>query len=112
MRAGMNLWYRNFLRWLPLELIVWVAGLIFLAVINPEVVASFDLCLFKKLGLPFCPGCGLGRSVSFLLHGDLVRSLQVHSLGPAAFLILSARIITLSNRLLNRARAPQPDTLS
>lgn len=108
----MKLRHRNFLRWLSLELIAWVAGLIFLAVISPAVVAPFDLCLFKKLGLPFCPGCGIGRSVSFLLHGDLIRSLQVHPLGPAAFLILSARIITLSNRLLNRARALQPNTLS
>jgi hypothetical protein len=99
-------------RGVSLELILWMGGLIFLAAMNPAQSALLDLCLFKKLGLPFCPGCGLGHSVSWLLHGDVMRSLEVHPLGPAALLILSIRIITLSNRFFQRARAVLPDAQS
>jgi len=104
--------FRNLAGWLPLELIGWAGGFIFLAAMNPAQPAPFDICLFKKMGLPFCPGCGLGRSLSLLLHGDPIHSFLTHPLGLPAFLILSVRIITLSHRLLNRTRAPMPKTLS
>jgi len=104
--------FRNLAGGLPVELIGWAGGLIFLAALNPAQPAPFDICLFKKMGLPFCPGCGLGHSLSLLLHGDFIPSLQAHPLGLPALLILLARIITLSHRLLKRTRAPQPRTLS
>jgi hypothetical protein len=110
-KGGLRLRFRNLSGRLPLELVGWAGGLIFLAAVDPERAAPFGLCLLKKMGLPFCPGCGLGRSVSLLLHGDFIRSLQAHPLGLPAFLILSARIVTLSHKLLNRTRAPLPKTL-
>ncbi|MCC6176859.1 MAG: DUF2752 domain-containing protein [Chloroflexi bacterium] len=61
-------------------------------VVPPEAMtAGPSFCPFKVMtGLP-CPGCGLTRSVVFLLHGDLTASLYFHPLGivtVAAFLFL------------------------
>jgi len=77
-----------------LELLVWAGGLVFLATWNPYTGPSFDLCLFHRLGLP-CPGCGLGRSISFVLHGDLSRSLHTHPLGVFALVVLVIRSVSL-----------------
>ncbi|MDH3255599.1 MAG: DUF2752 domain-containing protein [Acidobacteriota bacterium] len=42
------------------------------------------LCLFRRsAGLP-CPGCGLTRAASYLLHGDVVSSIRFH---PFALLL-------------------------
>lgn len=35
-------------------------------------------CLFKKIAGFDCPGCGLQRSILFLLKGDLQSSLQLY----------------------------------
>ena len=53
-----------------LELLLWSGGLVFLALMDPGRPPLFDFCLFKRLGVPFCPGCGLGRSISYFLHGN------------------------------------------
>lgn len=61
--------------------------------------SAFSICIFYSLtGLP-CPGCGMTRSVHFLLHGDILHALRYHLFGivvlPVAFLslltIISAR---------------------
>ena len=89
----------------PLELIGWAGGLAVLAIINPHSHGYPDVCLFKRISIPFCPGCGLGRSISCFLHGDPMRSLQVHPLGILATLILAARAITLLNQSIRQFRA-------
>ena len=44
------------------------------------------------LGIP-CPGCGLSRAASLLLHGELERALLMHPLSPLLVpLVLSAAI--------------------
>jgi len=77
------------------EAIIWVAAFVFLAIHNPDSQNEFTFCPLKNLGFHYCPGCGLGRSVSFLLHGDIVRSFQTHILGIPATIILLSRTITL-----------------
>lgn len=43
-----------------------------------------DLCLFHRcFGLP-CPTCGLTRSWSALLHGQVAAAFRYHLLGPLA----------------------------
>jgi len=54
-----------------------------------------SLCVFNHLGLKFCPGCGLGRSISYFMHGELLMSLKAHPIGIPAVLILLYRIIKL-----------------
>jgi hypothetical protein len=41
-----------------------------------------DLCVFHRIFHRPCPTCGLTRSWSALLHGDLGAALRFHALGP------------------------------
>jgi len=77
------------------ELAVWTVGLLCLAFMNPSATTHFSLCFFKWMGLSFCPGCGLGHSISWLFHGDIKQSLQAHPLGIFAVIILVRRIAFL-----------------
>jgi hypothetical protein len=77
------------------ELCTWLTGLLFLALMNPAETTHFSICIFKWMGLSFCPGCGLGHSVSWLFHGNLTQSFQAHPLGIFALAVLLFRIFTL-----------------
>jgi hypothetical protein len=81
------------------ELIFWIAALIALAIANPAVGSQYSLCPFKAMGITWCPGCGIGHSISWLLHGNLVNSWHAHWLGVPALLIISYRIYVLGRRL-------------
>jgi len=62
---------------------------------NPTTDVHYSFCFFKFLGIKFCPGCGLGHSISFLFHGDLQRSFSAHPLGIFAVAIILHRIYKL-----------------
>ncbi|MHC1708758.1 MAG: DUF2752 domain-containing protein [Bacteroidales bacterium] len=80
------------------ELVFWIAGLLTLAISDP-CHTHYTLCLFKLMGLNFCPGCGLGHSIGFLFRGEILSSLQAHPLGiPALFFILLRIYRLLSNK--------------
>lgn len=84
---------------LPFEALVWLSGLLtlfFLDVGNNH----FTLCPLKNAGLDFCPGCGLGKSISLLFRGQLSQSLDAHPLGIFAVIILSFRIIKLTKQYI------------
>jgi len=87
----------------PIEAIIWIVGLGLLAIYNPVDNQHMSFCFFAQLGIKFCPGCGLGRSVSLLLDGEIVRSFQVHPLGIFAFLTLTHRIYYLIKKYLKSA---------
>ncbi|MBI5471170.1 MAG: DUF2752 domain-containing protein [Ignavibacteriae bacterium] len=78
-----------------LELAIWICGLLYLAVIDPHDGGHFALCPLKNLGFAFCPGCGLGASVSYLLHCEVSQSFHTHPLGAFALIVLLHRIVTL-----------------
>ena len=86
------------LKIVDLEAFLWIAGLVYLMTINPYQVQKFTLCPFHNLGIGFCPGCGLGRSIAFLFHGDLIKSLNTHPLGIIAFILITSRIVKLTYR--------------
>jgi Protein of unknown function (DUF2752) len=86
------------LKIVELEALLWSAGLFYLITINPYQAQKFTICPFHNLGISFCPGCGLGRSIAFLFHGDLIRSFNTHPLGIIAFIFIIERIIKLTNR--------------
>ncbi|KAB2908356.1 MAG: DUF2752 domain-containing protein [Ignavibacteriales bacterium] len=73
------------------EALIWIGALIYLALYNPVQEASFSFCVLDNLGFEHCPGCGLGRSVSFLLHGDFQASWEAHKLGIFALIVLLFR---------------------
>ena len=88
---------------LPLELIVWISAILFLAFTVSGSVHS-GLCPLDNLGIVWCPGCGLGRSIRFLLHGEFRLSIQNHWFGIPAFFILFYRILQLSKIFLLNLR--------
>lgn len=79
----------------PFEAGIWISGLIYLSTITPTDDAHFSICLLNILGLDFCPGCGLGKSVSYLFHGDVLSSFNSHPLGLFAIVVIGFRIYTL-----------------
>ncbi|HEX8376901.1 MAG TPA: DUF2752 domain-containing protein [Pedobacter sp.] len=83
------------MRSFPWELAAWITALIFLAFINPQ-EHHFSLCPLENLSISWCPGCGLGRSVSCILRGEFSASFSYHWFGFPAVAILLSRIFTLS----------------
>ena len=73
-----------------------------LAAILPSDGAGIPVCLFHSLtGLP-CPGCGLTRAFSSLLHGQAAAAFAYH---PFVFLLLPLfAIMAAHNFLPARAR--------
>lgn len=88
------------IRKFPLEAVCWSIGLVVLAFLNPA-DNHVSVCPFNHLGWDFCPGCGLGRSVTLLLHGDVRQSLATHPLGVFTLPILLYRIYQLTKTHLH-----------
>lgn len=80
------------------ELIFWVLALGLLAITTPEQyghIHHFTLCPLTNLGIEWCPGCGLGRSLIQLLHGNITESWKHHWFGIPALVIIVLRIADL-----------------
>lgn len=90
----------RFVSHLPWEALIWMAGFVVLASYEPS-QEHVSICPLNRLGFTFCPGCGLGRSVSFFFHGEIIHSLTTHPLGIFAVIVLSYRIIQLSKTYLS-----------
>jgi hypothetical protein len=89
---------------IPAELIFWVIALVLLAGASPvdsHVKEHVTFCPLANMGLSWCPGCGIGRSITHLFHGDLQASWRQHWFGIPALMILGYRIGTLTKRLYN-----------
>lgn len=78
------------------ELFFWLSALFLLAIANPN-EHHFSLCPIAALGFDWCPGCGLGRSITALFQGDLAASFRYHWLGIPALFVLLHRIYQLIN---------------
>jgi hypothetical protein len=85
-----------------LEAWIWTCALIWLAFSDPTAGVHFSLCPLRALGVDFCPGCGLGRAVSYALHGQLAASLHCHLLGIPAIVVLASRIVVLARDAVRR----------
>jgi hypothetical protein len=75
------------------ELYIWIAGLLFVALVPPGI---FDACILKFAGF-WCPGCGLGHSIYYLVRGELSTSFQYNPMAIPALIIVSHRIYKLTN---------------
>ena len=78
------------------ELIFWIGAMVYLFYIDPNASGHFDFCLWNRLGIDFCPGCGLGRAIGLLFDGDIIGSWQRHPLGIPAVIIIFIRIFRLT----------------
>ena len=72
-----------------------MAALIALGMSDPTLASHYTLCPLKLMGVSWCPGCGLGHSIAFLLHGDVRNSFHAHWLGIPALVIIVYRIYDL-----------------
>ena len=79
------------------ELTAWIIALVLLAFMAPTTDAHYSFCFFKFIGIKYCPGCGLGHSISYLFHGNPKASFNAHPLGGFAVIIILARIYKLSS---------------
>ncbi|MCP4550605.1 MAG: DUF2752 domain-containing protein [Bacteroidetes bacterium] len=78
-----------------LEAIIWIAALVLLAFSSPH-EEHYSLCVFHNLGFSYCPGCGIGHSISYFFHGEIVTSFHAHPLGIVAIGIIFFRIVQLT----------------
>ncbi|MCJ8211734.1 DUF2752 domain-containing protein [Mucilaginibacter sp. RS28] len=77
------------------ELVFWLMAIIALGVTNPGDNGHFSLCPLKLAGFTWCPGCGIGHAISWLLHGNLHNSFKAHWLGMPALGVILVRICNL-----------------
>lgn len=82
---------------LHFEWIVLACGLFLMAAMDP-LGPGRTLCPLELAGFEFCPGSGLGRSISYAVRGNLHASLQMHAAGIFAVLILCSRIGSVLQR--------------
>ena len=93
---------QRYIRELPWEAIIWIAGVAIVAFLDPTIERSWSLCFFERLGivgenglLSICPGCGLGHAVAYLFRGEFLLSMEAHLLGIPAVVVLLGRSISL-----------------
>lgn len=83
---------------LPYELFFWIIALLLLGTADLHTHDSemhFTLCPVANMGFSWCPGCGIGRSIGYLLQGDFQASLHEHWFGIPALLIIGNRMVVL-----------------
>ena len=78
------------------ELFIWPIALIGLWISSFYQESQFSLCPLYNLGFENCPGCGIGRSIGHLLHGEIAISWRHHPLGVFAVLVILHRIYQLT----------------
>ncbi|MGY4383362.1 hypothetical protein ACVWYN_000381 [Pedobacter sp. UYP24] len=86
------------LSYVPLELLFWVVAIALLALAQPIATTHenhFTLCPLAAMGFDWCPGCGIGRAITQIFHGNLNASLKLHWFGIPGLLILVYRILEL-----------------
>jgi hypothetical protein len=93
----------TFLFTFPLEGYIWIAAILGLAFINVDGV-HFSICPFHNLGIEFCPGCGLGRSIHYFISFEFTKSFNAHPLGGAALAILLYRVFYLMRGNINSVK--------
>jgi len=87
-------------KYLPLpELFFWIMALILLAISTPG-ANHFTLCPLANLGITWCPGCGLGRAITYAFHGDIKQAQALHWFVFPALAILLFRIAQLSKQFI------------
>lgn len=76
------------------EVLMWVTGIILLALMEPNNGHLVSFCLFSYI-TDWCPGCGLGHAIAWLVRGEVRASWEAHPLGIPAVLLLCWRCIQL-----------------
>jgi hypothetical protein len=85
------------------------ALLIAAAFINPYTEGT-TFCLIERAGIDFCPGNGLGRSISLAYRGEFTDSFRMHPVGMAAVLIIMVRITSILRRNVKQYQPTETDS--
>lgn len=88
-RAVSDLFYAHF-EWMALA-----GGLMLAASFDPYGSSEFTWCLLEWIGIPWCPGEGLGHSIAFMVRGDIHNSLSSNFMGLPAIIIIGLRTVFL-----------------
>ncbi len=92
--------------------------LLFLTVIPTKIIENgHSICIFKNFIFPIifgencpllgncdCPACGMTRSVSNILHGNIKRAWSFNKLAPIVLTIMVALIIINATKLIKEKR--------
>jgi hypothetical protein len=84
---------------LPLELVFWTVSLILIWSMEPAAENHFTMCPLDRLGFTWCPGCGLGRAMNLMMHGEFLASFSMHPLAVFAIAVILLRIFRLIKNL-------------
>ena len=88
-----------------LALGAFAAVLAVLAVVDPRTAWFAPRCPFRLATGLFCPGCGTGRALHAIVHGDLAAAVRLNALAVAAipvFLALALRAALVPEKPLPR----------
>lgn len=77
------------------EITAFSIGLLLLALMDPYTSTGPGWCLLENVGFQYCPGDGLGHSISFFFRGEFDSALKANILGPFSVIVLSGRILYL-----------------
>lgn len=91
-----------------IEWFVFTTGLVLLALMSPQNTGT-SFCFFDLAGIEFCPGEGLGHSISHTFRGDIASAFSAHFAGPFAVIILIGRILYLWKNILPPTKSKNPD---
>lgn len=62
---------------------------------SPIIDSPFTFCIPSMFGFDSCLGCGVGRSITEVLHGDFIGSFEFHPFGILAVGAILFRMVTL-----------------
>jgi len=97
---------------IDIESILWLSAFLYLAVINPYEPRHLSFCLFSLAGIENCPGCGLGKAISMIFHGDFIGSFKSHPLGIPALLLITRRIYQLVRNRITKTSTKQMEAVN
>ena len=97
---------------IDVEALFWLGAFLYLAVINPYEPRHLSFCLFSIVGIENCPGCGLGKSISMVFHGNFIGSLESHPFGIPALILITRRIFQLIRKTITKKSTKQMEAVN
>ena len=86
----------TYIKHINIELFIWPLALGLLFFMDPH--KGTTLCPLQWMGLKWCPGCGLGHAIHYVLHGQWALAWHSHPLGFFAVPMLLYRSFQLGKQ--------------
>lgn len=104
--------FKSFVKFIVqnLEAFIWIPAIIYFALSPLPSGAHFTICPLSLAGFEHCPGCGLGRALILLLHGQVSESICMHPLAIPALALFTARIVIVFKNYFNYQKQITPKT--